>query len=128
MAAASSLTRDHRTPTDPVDGILTVTPRVDIFESAEEYLIVADVPGVDSDGVSLDLDRDELTLSARTPAGDAAPRLPGRDQPIEYRRQFVLPIEVDAEGARAAITAGVLEVHVPKAAAARPRRIAVQAG
>ena len=55
----------------------TVAPPVDVFENADELLIVADVPGVPNDGIELGVENDTLTLTARRLAdgGTTSPAL-----------------------------------------------------
>jgi HSP20 family molecular chaperone IbpA len=98
---------------EPVDERPAVAPAVDIFENDDEYLIVADVPSVTSDSVRLNLDEDQLTLRAR------------RADDTDFKRSFYLPDGVDFANAAADLKDGVLSVHLPKAAAVKPRRIAV---
>lgn len=92
-----------------------VAPPVDIYENADEYLILADVPGVKSDAVKLHLEDGTLTL--RATRGDL----------FDYRRQFYLPEGVDMAKAEAKLDKGVLAIHLPKAEEARPRHIPVRA-
>lgn len=87
-------------------------PPVDVFESDHELLVVADVPGVSQDALELVVEAHELRL-ATTGEG---PR---------FARTFHLPDTVDGDGIRAELRDGVLAVHLPKAAAARPRRVQV---
>jgi HSP20 family molecular chaperone IbpA len=96
------------------------SPPVDIFENKDEILILADLPGVTTDALSVNLDKDQLTIVAsRTPAGD---------QPFDYRRSFVVPGGIDAEKITANLQNGVLRLVLPKPAALKPRQIAVTAG
>ena len=100
---------------ETVDEKPILAPPVDIYENADEYLIVADVPGANSDAVKLHLDEGQLTLRA------------ARDERTDYKRAFYLPEGVDFEGAAAALENGVLSIHLPKSAAIKPRRIPVTA-
>jgi len=99
---------------EPVDERPSIAPPVDIYENNDEYLIVADVPSVTGDKVRLNLEEDQLTLRAR------------RIDDVDYKRSFYLPDGVDFDKADADIKDGVLTVHLPKAAAVKPRRIAVK--
>ena len=106
-----------------------VTPPVDIYETADEILLVADVPGVARDAVSIDLNKDRLTLTARR--GHHLPsQSTSRGEPdaFDYYRAFVVPSGLDAERITAELSQGVLRVHLPKSAALKPRRIEVKAG
>lgn len=96
-----------------------ITPPVDIFESDEEYRIVADLPGVKSEDLKLDLDRSELTLLAEPSSSD-------RNSGV-FRRVFRVPDEVEGSAVEASLADGVLEVRLPKSEKGRPRRIAIQA-
>jgi HSP20 family molecular chaperone IbpA len=106
----------------------TVNPLVDIYENADEILLVADVPGVAKDQIRIDLEKNQLTLTARredNPKG----RMIGQEWGSrDYYRAFAIPQGIDAEKISADLTDGVLRVHLPKAAAAKPRKIEVRAG
>ncbi len=101
-----------------------LTPAVDIYENDEEILIRADVPGVRVDGVTVRFEKDHLLLSARR---EAAPGPIEGGPAFEYQRSFVIPRGIDAEQVKADLSAGVLNVHLPKGAASKPRFIEVRA-
>lgn len=103
-----------------------VAPLCDIYENESEVLLVADLPGVGSDGLELSFDKGQLTLEARRRAETARP-VAAEFRPVDYRRTFVLPDGIDASKIAAELEAGVLRVHLPKAAPLRPRRIEVRA-
>ncbi len=97
-------------------------PPVDIFESKDEILILADVPGVGPEGLSINLDRDQLTIDARRPQGVTG------EEAFDYRRTFVVPHGIDADKIGAQLQSGVLRLILPKPAALKPRQIEVKAG
>jgi len=104
-------------------------PPVDILETPEELVVVADMPGVPSDGVDVDLNGDELTIEGRVARDDYEGLKPLY---VEYGvggyyRTFTLGEMIDREGIKAQLKNGVLVLRLPKAQAARPRRIAVEA-
>jgi len=105
-----------------------VAPAVDIYENQEEILLVADLPGVQRDHVSIDLEKDQLTLQARRSWEGAPDGFPARFNAFDYYRAFLVPKGIDAEKISAELTNGVLRVHLPKSAAVKPRRIDVRAG
>jgi HSP20 family protein len=104
-----------------------MVPTVDIYESEQELLLVADVPGVDEKSIELRLDRSELTLEAtrrETTLGNAL----GREcNDLGFKRVFTLPSGIDGSQIAAELKHGVLQVHLPKSAELRPRRINVTA-
>lgn len=105
----------------------TFRPDVDICDCGAEVLIVADVPGAAPDAI--DVSFDDGVLSVRAPV--AARPLPGRALQQEYgigdyARSFKLGEGFDASLISAECRRGVLEIHVPRLASVRPRKIAVR--
>jgi HSP20 family protein len=105
-------------------------PDVDIVEHAAEFLVTADLPGVDEQHVDVRLENNVLSIRA-----DLAIEPEPEWQPIyhEYRvgsyyREFALSDQIDVNGIKASMKDGVLELHLPKAEAHRPRTIEVRAG
>ena len=105
-------------------------PAVDIFENRNALILIADMPGVNGEGVDIHLKDNELTISGR-------PKKEGKDQtsPIytEYEsggflRSFTLSNVIDQAKIEANMKDGVLKVILPKAESAKPRQIVVQAG
>jgi HSP20 family molecular chaperone IbpA len=104
-----------------------VAPPVDVYENADEILLVADMPGVTEEGLNIELDRGELRIE-----GSRSTELHGNavetgERFADYRRAFTVPDSIDAEKVKAVLTQGVLKVHLPKAPHSKPRRIAVKA-
>ncbi len=100
----------------------TFAPPVDIYESKDEILILADVPGVTTEGLTVHLDKEHLTIAARRTPGGAG------DDAFDYRRIFVVPRGIDADKISANLQNGVLRLALPKPAALKPRQIEVKAG
>ena len=101
-----------------------ISPSVDIYETEEGLTLIADVPGLNEKSLSISIDQGILTIE-----GDATAGI-GDFQYREfamtgYWRQFQLPETIDAEKARAKVKHGVLTLHLPKAEAAKPKRIAI---
>jgi HSP20 family protein len=104
-------------------------PAVDILESPEELTLVADMPGVTTDGVDVRIDGDHLTVKGRVAADDYAGLKPLHVEYAVggYERSFTLGETIDRDGIKAVLRHGVLTLHLPKAAHARQRRITVNA-
>jgi HSP20 family protein len=108
----------------------TTAPRVDICETAEAVLVVADMPGVAAEGVEVRIHGDVLTLHGRNRAQE-----PERFQPIwreyalrDYERSFRLGQAIDVEHVVATAKEGVVRITLPKQAEAQAKRITVTAG
>ncbi|MGM0578718.1 MAG: Hsp20/alpha crystallin family protein [Myxococcota bacterium] len=104
----------------------TRMPPVDVYESDDELLLVADMPGADREEMAVDVERGLLTL--RGPRAWKAAGEPLGDElgEFEWERAFRLPRDLDTDSVRAEYDAGVLRIHLPKAPEVRPRRIQVQ--
>jgi HSP20 family protein len=103
------------------------SPLVDVFENADELLIVADVPGVPNDGIDLRVENDTLTLVARRPDGGGdAPALVREYAEVDFTATFRIPAGIDTAGIVAETRNGMLLVRMPKSAAAKARRIVVR--
>lgn len=102
------------------DDVCYQTPAVDVYENQDEYLILADLPGVTPDQLDVHLDARELRIEGKLPADEDAP-------PRAYRRVFQVHEGIDPEKIAAEMTLGVLRLHLPKSAVARTRKIAVRA-
>ena len=109
------------------------TPRVDVREEDSRYVILADIPGVDSKEIEISMDKGMLTIKgerkSETTAADAEKsgakltRVERRHGAFE--RSFALPDSADADAITASGKNGVLEIAIPKKAQAAPRKIAV---
>jgi HSP20 family protein len=102
-----------------------VAPEVDILETKEEYLLVADMPGVAKADLELLLEGNELTLVGRRQRPVASNVLVSEIEPRDYRRSFVLDPQIASDRITAQLDQGVLTVHLPKAEAVKPRKITI---
>jgi HSP20 family molecular chaperone IbpA len=105
------------------------TPAVDIIESREDLLLVADMPGVDENSVDITLEKDILTVYGKVePEVPQHHRLVSSEYGIgDYQRSFTLSDEIDRERIKAGVKDGVLRLTLPKAEKAKTRRIPVKA-
>lgn len=106
-----------------------VLPRVDLFENDEELLLVADLPGVDKDGLDVQFHDGTLSIEGRrNPVHPEASLLRREYQIADFVRHFLVPDGIDVEKIAAELKAGILTLHLPKAEAVKPRKIAIRAG
>jgi len=106
------------------------TPAVDIFETAKEITLLADLPGVKSNELNIDLRENVLTLTGDVTPWEGAEE---KDLLIEYEigryfRQFTLSEVIDQDKIDAQLNEGVLRLTLPKVEKATPRKISVKAG
>lgn len=109
---------------------LVFTPAVDIFETPTEITVLADMPGVNAEHLSVGLHDNVLTLSGDvdSPEGPDETIVLRQYQTGRYFRQFTLSDTIDQDKVEANLTDGVLRLKLPKVAAAQPRRITVKRG
>lgn len=104
------------------------TPRVDIFETDQELVMMADLPGVRPEDVDLRYERGELVLHGKVQPPAAGRRyLMNEYETGDYYRAFSIHESIDHTRIEAEVKHGVLKVRLPKAEPARPRQIAVKA-
>jgi HSP20 family molecular chaperone IbpA len=92
---------------------------VDIYEGSDELLLLADLPGVAPEGLSVSFEAPELRIEGRRGEGDAA---------SVYSRTFRVSEQIDPAGISAELSSGVLKLRLAKAAHTKPRKIEVRAG
>lgn len=114
---------EQNSQVDPV----VFTPPIDIFETPEGLVLLADLPGVTLESLELQVQDNKLTLY-----GKVKPDLPTDARLIHqeyslghFLRSFILSDEVDHDRIAARLNQGVLEVVLPQLRKSEPRRIQV---
>lgn len=105
------------------------SPLADIIEADNEYVIRAEIPDVEKDGVTVRMENRVLVISGeRTLLKDEKHRRYHRMERAygSFARSFVLPEDADPEKVQASFRNGILEVHVAKSEAAKPKMIDVK--
>jgi len=103
-----------------------VSPRVNITETKDGYLLEAEMPGVNKDGLEISLENNQLTLTGRRREDPQGLELVYRESNNrDFRRIFVLDPTIDTAKIDAKLDNGVLRVHLPKAEQVKPRKITV---
>ena len=125
-------------------------PPIDLYETANEYVVKLAAPGLKSDNFEITAQENTLTIRGRTQDedrqdgnqnghqdgnqnggqgdGKQGVRYHVREQRFgEFVRTIQFPTQIDADKIQANLAQGILTIQVPKAEAAKPKRIAVQA-
>jgi HSP20 family protein len=106
---------------------VTLAPRVDVLETEDEVLVLADMPGVTSEDVDVRFENGELTVHGRRRTDHAAKdRAHWEYEVTNYFRTFRLTEHVAADRIEAELKNGVLTLHLPKVESIKPRRIPVK--
>lgn len=104
------------------------TPDVDIFETEKEMTLLADMPGVKAQDLSIDLNENVLTLSGdvKPPEGEKESDVLREYETGKYVREFKVSDIIDQSKIEAVLKDGVLRLNLPKVERAKPRKIAVK--
>jgi HSP20 family protein len=108
----------------------TWTPAVDMYESDEALTLKAELPGFSKDDVQVEIKDNVLTLKGeRKREHDVKEEQYHRVERVygAFQRSFMLPALIDAGKAEATFKDGVLELKLPKAEEAKPKRIGINA-
>jgi HSP20 family protein len=107
-AQAAALTREEG----------TVSPRIDVSENEQAFVVHAEMPGVEKEDVKVSIENNRVTIEAETKheeekqAGDNV--IYTERCARKFRRSFVLPAEVDESAAEARLEDGILTLTLPK--------------
>ncbi|MBI5017007.1 MAG: Hsp20/alpha crystallin family protein [Deltaproteobacteria bacterium] len=116
-----------RSAKDPVSAHWS--PAVDIYETGDDFVLVAEVPGMTQEDIHLEITDDVLVVRGERPSatGEASHRYHRVERPNGlFQRAFRLPAVVDPGGVTASYRDGILCVTLPKREAARSRPVSVQ--
>jgi HSP20 family protein len=107
----------------PAQPAWRASPELDLYESANELLVLLNVPGASPESIEVEVIDNQLLVraeqTASAPFADVAR--------LAFERQLDLPAEVDAASAAAELRDGVLEIRLQKSASARRVKIPVSA-
>lgn len=103
-----------------------VAPEVNIFEDKDGYVLEAEMPGVNKDGLEITLEGNEITIighrSLEPLSGSA---LLQESEPADFRRLFELDPAIDTARITARMDQGILTLALPKSERVKPRKIKV---
>lgn len=102
-------------------------PNTDIFETEDALTVVVEMPGVEKDKVDIDIENDVLLIEGLIDFTKYAEMQPVYTEYNvgHYSRKFSLSNKIDQNKISAEMTDGVLTLTLPKAEAAKPRKIKI---
>jgi len=102
-------------------------PLVDVKEEEEEFVLFVDLPGIDEKEVEITVVGDQLTIKGERKAPESGEKFLRQERVFgPFNRSFLLRVPVEVDKVSATYKNGVLEIHLPKSSAAKPRKINVQ--
>jgi HSP20 family molecular chaperone IbpA len=119
--------RNEPARSQPTRSAPLYTPRCDIYEAADELVLLADLPGVKPQDVDLKFENGELLIQGRCSPRQNDVEFLGCEYGVgDFYRAFTISEAVDTGRISAELKQGVLTVHLPKSEAVKPKRIAVK--
>jgi len=112
-------------------GLRRWVPAMDLVETADAFVLRADLPGMSEQDVKIEVEDNVLSVSGERKAehearGEGFYRMERAFG--TFSRSLTLPKGVNADAVAASFDRGVLEVHIPKPEQAKPRRISINVG
>jgi HSP20 family molecular chaperone IbpA len=101
-------------------------PDVDIYETEEELVLIADLPDVQKEDLDIDLNENTLTINAHVKQGTTGTLLYKEYDVGDYKRSFTISNVIDQGKIQAELKNGILRVVLPKAETAKPRKIEIR--
>jgi len=101
-------------------------PPVDICETKDGLMVIADLPGVEREGIDIRVNNDVLTIQGKVKHLTKGDSIYNEFALLDYFRQFQLSDQVAQDKITAELKHGVLKVYLPKAEKAKPKQINVQ--
>lgn len=105
-------------------------PALDVWETSDDIVVSAALPGIAPDDVEITLTGQTLTIKGEIAADEQV----SNDQYLlrerrygTFHRQLNLPVRVDGDNVQASFENGVLRLHIPKAPEVKPRQIEIKA-
>jgi len=116
-----------RSDTESTRQVRQFVPDVDIYETSDSLMLVADMPGVRPDHLNVRLEKNILTIHGEVEPLNVGERniIAGEYETGDYYRAFTLSEEINQDGIEASMKNGVLTLRLPKAERAKPRKIQV---
>lgn len=103
-----------------------ITPEVNIHETKNGYVLEAEMPGVNKDGLEITLENNELAIVGRRSSDTVAGELLFHERSTApFRRVFELDPAIDTSRINAKVDQGVLTLNLPKSEQVKPRKITV---
>lgn len=103
------------------------TPHTNLYDQGDQLRIIAEVPGMSKDDLTVKIQGNYLELSGtrRTDSPDGYQSHRIERMPITFSRSFTLPYEIDADKVEACLQNGILTLSLPKSESAKPKQIAI---
>lgn len=128
MNENNALTPSNKSDVKAARQLPIVTPAVDIYENENEIVLHADMPGVQRENITINIDNGKLHLAGSRTVLDSGAARWQEFGAAEYSRTFSVPQSIDVANIKAHLQDGVLQLQLPKLEAAKPKQIKITTG
>lgn len=125
---ASAVERSNSRVSATEEAKRVYTPRFDLWEGDEEFILYGDMPGVSPDSLDIQFEDGRLSINGRVPVSSQIKYSSVEYGVGDFYREFTVGESVNAEEISAEMKDGVVAIHLPKPEIAKPRRIEVKVG
>ena len=103
-------------------------PPINVFRQGDDFVVVAELPGVDKDDLEIQIRQKNLRLAGRKTVDYTDDVSVHRRERVggSFDRTITFPVNIDPDGAKAEYRDGVLKLFVPRSTAEKPRKIAIR--
>lgn len=103
-------------------------PPINVFRQGDDFVVVAELPGVDKDDLEIQIRQKNLRLAGRKTVDYTDDVSVHRRERVggSFDRTITFPVNIDPDGAKAEYRDGVLKLFVPRSPAEKPRKIAIR--
>jgi HSP20 family molecular chaperone IbpA len=130
MKEDKSIEKVDRNDAEPTRNAKVFVPATDIYEKDDAILVRCDMPDVTQDQIDIRLENTELEITGTQASSppEGMDLLVGEYETGVFRRKFSIPQLIDRDGIKARLHNGVLDIALPKAEHAKPRKIEITTG
>lgn len=127
---ATTAQREQRNPANNHETAQEfISPEVNIFDTKDGYVLEAEMPGVNKQGLEVTLEGTEMTIVGQrsaVPFSGTPIFRESRHEEVNYRRVFELDPAIDTSKISARVEQGILTLTLPKSEGVKPRKITVE--
>lgn len=102
-------------------------PPINVFSQGDDYIVIAELPGVHKENLELEIERNQIRLSGvkATPYGDDVSVHRRERRSGRFSRVLTLPVDIEVDEVKAECRDGILAIFAPRAAHERPRTVKI---
>lgn len=126
MSDSKDLVKGSESRLEKISEMQDLIPEVDVYENEDEILLVADMPGVVKEDISVNIDNGKLFISGTRKLQSKGEEEWEEFSTARFQRTFSVPQTIDTNNVNAELKLGVLKLHLRKSEESKPRKIEIK--